>query len=120
MPPSAPSVKGSGFAKLPMLLQIQLVSIISNANGTLEKIEPVNLPNGPGGENFRLVVYPKADDGGQKLSTKSVELSSPPSMMKGSIHIKFARWDEKEWPSNQVMESRSVEGVTIGYVPDEW
>ncbi|KAL6332868.1 hypothetical protein AAG906_017137 [Vitis piasezkii] len=30
-----------------------MVSIISNANGTLEKIEPVKLPNGPGGENLQ-------------------------------------------------------------------
>ena len=34
--------------------------------------------------------------------------------------IAVAQWDEIEWPSNRVMESRSVEGVTIGYVPDEW
>ncbi|KAJ9707375.1 hypothetical protein PVL29_002400 [Vitis rotundifolia] len=30
------------------------VGIISNANGTLEKIEPVKLPNGSGGENFQV------------------------------------------------------------------
>ncbi|RVW21949.1 hypothetical protein CK203_110571 [Vitis vinifera] len=30
-----------------------IVSIISNANGTLEKIEPVKLPNGPSGENLK-------------------------------------------------------------------
>ncbi|KAJ9707381.1 hypothetical protein PVL29_002406 [Vitis rotundifolia] len=32
------------------------VGIISNANGTLEKIEPVKLPNGSGGENFQVVI----------------------------------------------------------------
>ena len=32
------------------------VSIISNANGTLEKIEPVKFPNGPGGENLLVVI----------------------------------------------------------------
>ena len=34
--------------------------------------------------------------------------------------IAVARWDDIEWPSTQVMESRSVEGATTGYVPDEW
>ena len=72
MPPSAPSIKGSGFTKIDHAVAdstgakfnerseddifnetfFMQVSIISNANGTLEKIEPVNLPNGPGGENF--------------------------------------------------------------------
>ena len=32
------------------------VGIISNANGTLEKIEPVKFPNGPGGESFQVVI----------------------------------------------------------------
>ncbi|XP_034678541.1 ubiquitin carboxyl-terminal hydrolase 23-like isoform X2 [Vitis riparia] len=145
MPPSAPSVKGSGITNLDnavaastgakfnvrsedeiskkdqgILDVIQAnclgshnsaadkpdsektspkVGIISNANGTLEKIEPVKLPNGPGGESFQVGSIPKGsaagdlliekvDDGGQKLSTKSVEFSSPPSMMNGSIHMK--------------------------------
>ncbi|RVW25348.1 tRNA-dihydrouridine(47) synthase [NAD(P)(+)]-like [Vitis vinifera] len=53
------------------------VSIISNANGTLEKIEPVKLPNGPGDENLQIgsihkgsadgdSLIEKADDGGEK------------------------------------------------------
>eukprot|EP00261_Vitis_vinifera_P015247 XP_003634989.1 PREDICTED: ubiquitin carboxyl-terminal hydrolase 23 isoform X2 [Vitis vinifera] len=75
------------------------VSIISNADETLDKVEPVKLPNGPSGENFQVDSMPKgsaagdsliekADDGGQKLSTKTVEFSSPSSMMNGSIHMK--------------------------------
>lgn len=34
--------------------------------------------------------------------------------------IAVSQWDEIDWPSNQVMESGSRDGVTIGYVPDEW
>ncbi|WJZ91441.1 hypothetical protein VitviT2T_010511 [Vitis vinifera] len=75
------------------------VSIISNADETLDKVEPVKLPNGPSGENFQVDSMPKgsaagdsliekADDGDQKLSTKTVEFSSPSSMMNGSIHMK--------------------------------
>ncbi|KAJ9697595.1 hypothetical protein PVL29_009429 [Vitis rotundifolia] len=75
------------------------VSIISNADETLDEVEPVTLPNGPSGENFQVDSMPKgsaagdsliekADDGGQKLSTKTVEFSSPSSMMNGSIHMK--------------------------------
>ena len=32
------------------------VSIISNADETLDKVEPVKLPNGPSGENFQVVI----------------------------------------------------------------
>ncbi|XP_034691124.1 ubiquitin carboxyl-terminal hydrolase 23-like isoform X2 [Vitis riparia] len=75
------------------------VSIISNADETLDKVEPVKLPNGPSGENFQVDSMPKgsaagdsliekADDGDQKLSTKTVEFSSPSSMMNGSIDTK--------------------------------
>ena len=101
------------------------VSIISNADGTLEKIEPVKLPNGAIVEEFQVVILfieqlksqinclvkhfhlpslqvgstpngsavgdsliEKADDGGQKLSTESVEFSSSSGMMNGCIHLK--------------------------------
>lgn len=50
-----------------------------------------------------------------RLSVGKQERSKFASFLRG-----VARWDEIEWPSNRVMESRSVEGVTIGYVPDEW
>ncbi|KAL6331393.1 hypothetical protein AAG906_011330 [Vitis piasezkii] len=50
-----------------------------------------------------------------RLSVGKQERSKFASFLRG-----VARWDDIEWPSTQVMESRSVEGATTGYVPDEW
>ncbi|KAL6331483.1 hypothetical protein AAG906_011423 [Vitis piasezkii] len=86
MPPSAPSVKGrrlrchtselhqfpnSAADKPDSEKTSPKVGIISNADGTLEKIEPVKLPNGPSGENFQLEVIPKGSAAGDSLIEKA-------------------------------------------------
>ncbi|KAJ9688949.1 hypothetical protein PVL29_014552 [Vitis rotundifolia] len=105
------------------LLEAGCLSIVQGPS-TFDKTQTISVgPTNPWGKRVKH----GTKKGDKRTAVKDVEfkdrigqegakLATDKEPQKSSI----ARWDDIEWPSTQVMESRSVEGATTGHVPDEW